>query len=287
MTTLDAPLVTPSPTRDTYRFGDGPDPVLRPGTMGWSIADLDDPDIYFQWAEGRFEIHDGVLVAMPASQFYGGAAAMSLSDLLKPYLRGLGLRPTFAPEADIEVLPDRVVRGDTVAIWGDDRQKFDALRFPPPRTHWSEHALTIPPTMVIESISVGHERHDRQTKRRWYADFGVRHYWIVDGLRHTLDCLLLDGGPIPRRRCRSGRGRGAAGVAGRAGRPARRRLGPLTPDGRVTAPFPLSQLSRPDGHERRHATSAGATRATPRTAEGALPHAGSTTWASGRSNHRT
>ena len=47
--------------------------------------------------------------------------------------------------------------------------------------------------MVIESISVGHERHDRQTKRRWYADFGVRHYWIVDGLRRTLDCLLLDG----------------------------------------------------------------------------------------------
>ena len=47
--------------------------------------------------------------------------------------------------------------------------------------------------MVVESISVGHEAMDRRPKRRWYAGFGVRHYWIVDGLRRTLDCLLLDG----------------------------------------------------------------------------------------------
>ena len=194
MTTLATEAIIPSPVRDTYRFGDGPEPVLQPGTMGWSVADVEDPAVYALWARGRFEIHDGVLVAMPPSYFYGGAAALNLTYVLTPYLKGLGLRPTFAPEADIRVLPNRVVRGDTVGIWGDDRPKFDALRFPSPRAHWSEHALTIPPTLVIESVSQGHEAHDRQTKRRWYADFGVRHYWIVDGLRRTLDCLLLDGG---------------------------------------------------------------------------------------------
>ncbi len=194
MTTTAAHPVAPSPVRDTYRFGDGPEPVLKPGTMGWSIADLEDPTTYALWADGRFEIHDGVLVAMPATYYYGGACAQNLVLILAPHLKGLGLRPTFAPEGDIQVLPDRVVRGDTVGIWGDDRPRFDALRFPPPRTHWSEHALTVPPTMVIESVSQGHEAHDRQTKRRWYAAFGVRHYWIVDGLRRTLDCLLLEGG---------------------------------------------------------------------------------------------
>ena len=167
MTTLATGPVAPSPVRDAYRFGHGPRPVLQPGTMGWSITDLDDPVTYTLWADGRYEIHDGVLVAMPASQFYSGAAAMNLSDLLKPYLRARGLRPTCAPEADIEVLPDRVVRGDTVGIWGDDRPKFDALRFPPPRTHWSKHALTIPPTMVIESVSQGHEGHHRRLVWRW------------------------------------------------------------------------------------------------------------------------
>jgi Uma2 family endonuclease len=194
MTTIATqPAIVPSPIRDPYRFGHGPDLVLRPGTLGWSIDDLEDPDVYFLWAEGRYEIHDGVLVEMPSSQFCGGAAVINLIRIVDPYLMGRGLRPSFAPEADIQVLPDRVVRGDTVGIWGDDRPKFDALRFPPPHEHWSEHALTIPPTMVIESISQGHEAHDRVTKRRWYADFGVRHYWIIDGLRRTLDCLLLDG----------------------------------------------------------------------------------------------
>jgi Uma2 family endonuclease len=194
MTMLATEPVAPSPVRDPYRFGSGPDLTLRPGTLGWSIDDLEDPDVYFLWAEGRYEIHDGVLVEMPSSQFCGGAVVSNLTFILRPYLSGLHLRPQFAPAADIQALPDRVVRGDTVGIWGDDRAKFDALRFPPPRTHWSQHALTVPPTMVIESISVGHEAMDRQTKRRWYADFGVRHYWIVDGLRRTLGCLLLDGG---------------------------------------------------------------------------------------------
>jgi Uma2 family endonuclease len=194
MSTLAAGPIAPSPVRDTYRFGDGPEPALQAGTMGWSIADLEDPAIYALWADGRYEIHDGVLVKMPSSQFYGGAVVINLTLILHPYLIGLQRRPQFAPEADIQVLPDRVVRGDTVAIWGDDRAKFDTLRFPPPRTHWTQNALTIPPTMVIESISVGHEAMDRRTKRQWYADFGIRHYWVVDGLRRTLDCLLLDGG---------------------------------------------------------------------------------------------
>ena len=194
MTTIAAkPAIDPSPVRDPHRFGNGPNLALRPGTLGWSINDLEDPDVYFRWAQGRYEIHDGLLVEMPPSPFCGGAAVFNLIQILDPYLMARQLRPSFAPGAGIEALPNRVVRGDTVGIWGDDRPKFDALRFPPPRTHWSQHALTLPPTMVIESISVGHEAMDRRTKRQWYADFGVRHYWIIDGLRRTLDCLLLEG----------------------------------------------------------------------------------------------
>ena len=161
--------------------------------MGWSAADLEDQAVYHLYAEGRYEIHNGVLVKMPASLFYSGAAASGLTYVIRPYLKARALAPIFAPEVDIEVEPDRVVRSDYVGVWGDDRAKFDALTFPPPRTHWSEHILTIPPTLVIGAVSQGHERHDRQTKRRWYADLGVRHYWIVDGLRRTLDCLLLEG----------------------------------------------------------------------------------------------
>ena len=39
-----------------------------------------------------------------------------------------------------------------------------------------------------------HEAHDRVTKRRWYAEFGVANYWLLDVFGRSLECLVLDGG---------------------------------------------------------------------------------------------
>ena len=51
--------------------------------------------------------------------------------------------------------------------------------------------LRVPPLLVIESVSEGHEDHDRKIKRQWYAQAGVANYWILDPYRRTLDCLAL------------------------------------------------------------------------------------------------
>ncbi len=193
MSTTAAQPVAPSPVRDTYRFGDGPVPALQPGTLGWTSADVDDPAINALWSRGRYEILDGVLTVVPPAYYYGGGVADNLKFLLRTHFAGQ-VRCSTSAEVDIAVTATQVVRADAVAIWGDDLPRLESLRFPAPRTHWSEHVLTLPPTLVIEAVSQGHDAHDRQTKRRWYAGFGVRHYWIVDGLRHTLDCLLLDAG---------------------------------------------------------------------------------------------
>jgi Uma2 family endonuclease len=53
--------------------------------------------------------------------------------------------------------------------------------------------IRVAPKLVIESVSLGHERHDRLTKRRIYAGFGIPNYWIVDAVRRSLECLVLDG----------------------------------------------------------------------------------------------
>ena len=53
--------------------------------------------------------------------------------------------------------------------------------------------ILIPPMLIIESISPGHELHDQRTKRRWYAEFGVRHYWLMNPFERTLRCLKLGG----------------------------------------------------------------------------------------------
>ncbi len=193
MSTLAVKPIVPSPVRDGYRFGDGPLPVPQAGTMGWTVADVDDPAINAMLSRGRYEILNGVLTVMPPAYLYSGAAADNLKFVLKAHLQSQRLACVTAGEVDIGVTADQVVRADGVAIWGADLPRFQSLQFPPPRIHWSEHVLTLPPTLVIEAVSQGHEAHDRHTKRRWYAGFGVQHYWIVDGLRRTLDCLSLDG----------------------------------------------------------------------------------------------
>ncbi len=49
----------------------------------------------------------------------------------------------------------------------------------------------MPPTLVVEAVSPGHEEHERDPQRRWYAEAGVPNFWILDGYAGSLECLTL------------------------------------------------------------------------------------------------
>jgi Uma2 family endonuclease len=180
--------------QDEYKFGKGPDPVLQAGTIGWSARDLRDPQVRRLWDQGRFEIVQGVLTLMPAARFRGGKVVVNLQFLVRSYFAARKVRVACSTEVDIEVDPIRVPHADGVIVVGDDLAKFEALRFDPPNSTWEDNSLTLPPTIVIESLSRGHEAHDRVIKRKWYAEFKVPHYWLVDGFARTLECLRLERG---------------------------------------------------------------------------------------------
>jgi Uma2 family endonuclease len=179
--------------RDAYRFGRAAAPALQPGTFGWTARDLEDPLVRRLWDEGRYEIVDGVLTVMPPAYFMGGSVVDNLKFLLRNHFISQGTRAAFSGEVDIVIGPARVARADGVVVAGDDLAKFEALRFDAPDRNWRHYSLTLPPTIVIESVSQTHEAHDRVTKRQWYAQFRVPNYWIVDGFTRTLECLRLMG----------------------------------------------------------------------------------------------
>jgi Uma2 family endonuclease len=54
--------------------------------------------------------------------------------------------------------------------------------------------MFVMPQLVVESVSKGYVRHDRVTKRRWYAEAGIPHYWILDGSDQSIEVLVLVGG---------------------------------------------------------------------------------------------
>jgi Uma2 family endonuclease len=167
--------------------------LLEPGTTGWTVNDLRDGDIATQWEQGRFEIIEGVLTSMPAAYLYGNRRLMRLIDMIKAHLGPDPACGEFATEVDVALAEDRVVRADAVFMTPeDDRRQDEELK----RRGGFEDEVApvfVPPTLIIESISRGHERHDRVLKQRWYGEAKVPNYWLFNTYQRTLDCLVLDG----------------------------------------------------------------------------------------------
>ena|ERR1051326_23844 len=168
------------------------DKVFQPGTTGWTAGDLDDPEIDREWERGAYEIVEGVLATMPPAYLDSSAPLENLIFEVKLHLRQQGLKGEFAPEVDLIIAPKRVARVDAVFLTEEQlrrQQEVNAQR--PARRKLKYGRLRIPPTLIIESVSLGHESHDRETKRAWYAEFGVPHYWLLDAQKHSLECLVL------------------------------------------------------------------------------------------------
>ena len=165
---------------------------FEPGTTGWTADDLDDPHIEAQWERGRYEIIEGVLTTMPAAYFEGGEATENLIFAVKTHLRPKGIRGGFATEVDLIIDAARLVRAHAVYLTPDDKRRQRAAAAAG-RPDSRRTRILVAPTLVIESISPGHELHDEQTKRRWYAEFGVAHYWLMNCFDRTLRCLARRG----------------------------------------------------------------------------------------------
>ena len=167
---------------------------FKPGTTGWTASDLDDPRIEGKWLRGSYEIIEGVLTRMPPAYFVGGEATLNMRDLLKAYLESRGRPAAFAPEVDVVIDEARVLKADMAYMTPDDKVRQERASRAAGKADPRRARLYVPPTLVIESVSPGHESHDERTKRKWYAEFGVPNYWMLNVYDRTLRCLVLETG---------------------------------------------------------------------------------------------
>jgi len=167
---------------------------FQPGTTGWTARDLDDPEIERQWFSGRYEIVEGVLTTMAAAYFPGGNATANVIVAVKEHLKHRGLPGRFAVELDIVVDETRISRADAAMLLPADVVRQEQAARNAGRSNSRRTRILVPPTLIIESVSPGHELHDERTKRRWYAEFGVPNYWIVDAYELSFLCLVLRDG---------------------------------------------------------------------------------------------
>jgi Uma2 family endonuclease len=164
------------------------------GTLGWTADDLDDPEIERQWDEGRYEIVEGVLTKMAAAHFDGGSSLLRLVMIAQTHVDDTGAGGEFAVEADVILEQMRVPRVDAVYLTREQLQRQEALNAASGRPRGKYGRVRVVPALAIEAVSIGHEAHDRKTKRRWYAEAGVPNYWMLDAYGKTVECLILEGG---------------------------------------------------------------------------------------------
>lgn len=165
---------------------------LIPGTTGWTVHDLEDPKLEAEWEANHFQIIEGVLATMPPAYWETSSALNRLVRQVEDHLRSKGERSDFGFEVDVIVGETRVPKADAVYMSADDlaRQlRANKSRRKPKGIKYGR--LCVPPTLVIENISKGHESEDRVVKRRFYAEAGIPNYWILDVYEKSLECLTL------------------------------------------------------------------------------------------------
>lgn len=165
---------------------------FEPGTYGWTADDLKDPHVKRLWDQGNYEIVEGVLASLPSTYFDSSIGLQRLIMLVERYLERNDLPGEFATRVDVILSPMRVARVDALFLTPEYlRQQEASPRLGTRDVKYS--AAVVPPALIIEAVAPGHEAHDRLTKRRWYAEAQVPHYWLLDSYQQTLECLVLEG----------------------------------------------------------------------------------------------
>ena len=143
---------------------------FRPGTTGWTASDLDDPRIEAKWEWGRYEIINGVLTRMPAAYFIGGEMLANLIGEFRQQLKLHKIPGSFSIEADMIIDEQRVVKGDSCFMTPEDKKKQRVAAKKQGKPDPDRARVYVPPTIIIESISPGHQAHDRHGDRQQRPD---------------------------------------------------------------------------------------------------------------------
>ena len=117
----------------------------------------------------RYECIDGELLVTPAPRLRHQDVVLALHLRLHAWLQQERVGKVMLSPADIEIVPGTLVQPDLFVM---PRGAQGTL----PREWHEVRALLL----AVEVLSPSTARHDRVTKREFYARAGVGEYWIVD-----------------------------------------------------------------------------------------------------------
>lgn len=138
-------------------------------------------NLAYQYEDGyREELIGGRLVGMsPRPAFNHNRIAFNIAHLFQNYLEGRKCT-VIADGTDLYLSETDRFIPDTMIVCDPDKIRRDGV-----------HGA---PDLVVEVLSPGTSKNDRTRKKKIYAEFGVREYWLVEPGAKSIEVYLNEGG---------------------------------------------------------------------------------------------
>jgi Uma2 family endonuclease len=126
----------------------------------------------------RYEILDGELFVVPAPNTRHQRLLVRILDVLLHHAREKNLGEVFVAPYDVILSDENIVQPDILFV---SNERLGII---------GEANISGAPDLVVEILSPSTRNKDLEIKRKIYAGFGVREYWIVDPEAETVDVLV-------------------------------------------------------------------------------------------------
>ena len=139
----------------------------------------------------RYELIEGELIMTPSPVPYHQWISKNILYELEQFVRERKIGKVFDAPCDVYLDDENVLQPDILFISNEHAGII------------GEKNVQGAPDLVIEILSPGTRTKDLATKRKIYAKFGVREYWVVDPDANTVEILTLkDEGYVTSAICR-------------------------------------------------------------------------------------
>lgn len=118
----------------------------------------------------RYQLIDGELVMSPSPNRFHQGIVWNLSQMLGRYLASNPLGRVYFAPFDVYLSEHNVLQPDVLFVAAENFSRF------------SDDGLHGAPDLVIEVLSPGTAQLDKKSKRKVYAQAGVKEMWLVDPL---------------------------------------------------------------------------------------------------------
>ncbi len=126
----------------------------------------------------RYEIIDGELLVVPAPYLRHQRILRELATALCAHVKERDSGQVFFAPCDVVLSAENVVQPDLLFV---TKERQGIL---------TEANIQGPPDLAIEILSEATRQRDLHLKRKLYAKYGVREYWIVDPDAATVEVLV-------------------------------------------------------------------------------------------------